>query len=376
MIDPSSNVHTILGSSYGYSGMGGPASAAGIEYPNGVCVDASGNYYVSDNYADAAYEVNGTTGIITNVCGHGAQGCTGDGGPGGAATMELPMGVAVDASGNIYIADYGNNRIRKVNAATGIVTTLTGGIYGFSPNGTPASTCAWSSIQGVCVDGAGNVYISDAGNHVVRMISASGLVRTVAGDGSAGYSGDGGLAFEAKLSSPAGLYINSARHLFICDQNTNVVRVVDFTTDKIYTLAGTGTGGFSGDGGDPTAAQLFAPTGVWQDGTGNIYIADAGNQRIRKIVGSAYRQVTQITEPTDNQFKIYPNPSAGTFIIDAGQALANATIEVYNMVGEKVYTGAVSNQMASITIDQPSGIYNIVLASAATRTVQQIMIQR
>ena len=368
------NVSTVAGTTCTYimSGMGGLATHAHLIYPNALAFDAAGNYYASDWFADAAYKVTVSTGDITNICGHDSQGCSGDGGFAPDATMEIPGGIAVDAAGNIYIADHGNSRIRKVDALTSIVSTIAGAGSG-GVDGVPAVSASFGSINGVCVDHAGNVYISDAGFHTVRKIDNSGIVRTIAGNGTAGYSGDGGSALSASLMNPSGLFINSNGMLFICDDQSNCVRVVNINTGVINTLAGNGSYGFSGDGGLPTAAMLAGPTGVWQDAAGSVYIADQGNNRVRKVTGAtAYYRTTGINNLTGNEVSIYPNPSAGTFTVATN---GTGTIDVFNMTGAKVFTGTIDEQ-ATFTLNEPAGVYSAIIKTDAGTSAQKITIVR
>ena len=371
------NISTVAGTSvtYAMTGMGGPATAAEIIYPNALTIDAAGNYYASDWWADAAYKVDISTNYITNICGHHVQGCTGDGGDGPMATIAIPGGISLDNAGNVYIADYGNNRIRKLNAATNIVTTIAGGISGPALNGVPAITAGFGQINGVCVDHLGDIYISDAGNHCVRKIDHMGLIRTIAGNGTPGYTGDGGSSLEAELNNPGCLFINASGDLFICDDVSNVVRVMNVSSGIIHTLAGTGAMGFSGDGGAATSATLNQPTGVWQDAAGIIYIADAGNNRIRRITGSAYK-TTGATKLTENNAHIFPNPSTGTITIQTSSVPDNGSFDVYNVVGEKVYAGTISEQQTTISINQPAGVYTIVLKTATGSTTEKVTIAR
>ena len=362
------NISTVVGTGVmGYAGMGGLATAAQMEYPNAICFDRYGNYYISDNYADAAYRVDGATGMINNICGHGAQGSSGDGGPGSLARMAIPFGIAVDPAGNQYIADYGNNELRKVNAITGIVTTIAGSIPALG---------SFSQINGVCTDNNGNVYVSDAGSHhCVKRIDYTGAITTIAGNGTAGYTGDGGPALSAEMRGPGCLFINSSFHLFICDADANVVRVVDLGTGIIHTLAGTGIAGFSGDGGSPALAQLQGPTGVWESASGDIYIADASNNRIRKIVGSGYK-TTGTNAVSENNVSVFPNPSNGTFTIQTNSIPDNGSFEVYNLTGEKVFAGTISQQQTVVTIEQPAGVYTILLRSASGMSSHKVTISK
>jgi len=357
------------------SSMGGLAIDGILTEPDAIFVDHSGNIFFTDWYNDAAIKIDAATSHIANICGHEDQGCDGDGGLARLATMEIPGGIWVDNSGNVYIADYGNNRIRKVDAATSIVNTIAGGVWGPAVSGVPAVSAAFGQINGVCVDNYGNVYIADAGNHCIRKIDHAGLVRTIAGSGVAGNSGDGGAALSAKLNNPGCLFINAAGDLFICDDANNNVRVVNVNTGIINTVAGTGAMGYTGDGGLPASAALNQPKGVWQDAAGAIYIADQGNAVIRKITGSAYK-TTGTNTLTENNVSIFPNPSTGTFTVQSNTIPDNGTIEVYNVVGQQVYTTTIDQQQTVVSLNQPAGVYNVVINTNGGRITEKVTIAK
>ena len=222
-----------------------------------------------------------TNGIITTVAGDGPQGDSGDGGQATSAQLSNPSGVAVDAAGNLYIADSGNHRIRKV-AANGIITTVAGnGSYGYSGDGGRATSAQLAAPWGVAVDAAGNLYIADTNNGVIRKVAASGIITTVAGNGSHGYSGDGGPATSAQLNSPSGVAVDAAGNLYIADYGNYRIRKV--ATNGIITTVAGNYYGYSGDGGPATSAQLTFPWGLTVDATGNLYVADLSNNAIRLL---------------------------------------------------------------------------------------------
>jgi RHS repeat-associated protein len=269
----------------GYSGDGGPATSAQLSSPLAMAFDTNANLYIADG--NVVRKVTASTGVITTVTGTGTAGGTGDGGPATSATMNGPSGIAVDTAGNIYIADGWNALIRKVTASTGIITAIAGnGMTGYSGDGGAATSAQLGNSLGLAVDGAGNIYIGDSDNNVIREIAAStGIITTIAGNGTAGYSGDGGAATAAELSWPYGITLDSAGNLYIADVSNNVVRMVNASTGIISTVAGNGTPGFSGDGGPALDAQMYCPNVVAVDAGGNFYIADEGNNRVR-MVGS------------------------------------------------------------------------------------------
>jgi uncharacterized protein (TIGR03437 family) len=288
-------------------------------------------------------------GIITTVAGNGPS-CgefpcgnfSGDGGPATSASLFSPYSVAVDASGNLFIADEGNNRIRKVSAS-GIITTVAGngpscaGIAcgGFSGDGGAATAASLNSPYGVTVDASGNLFIADTENNRIRKVPADGMITTVAGDGPScgqssyncgGFSGDGGPATSASLFTPWGVTVDAFGDLFIADVSNSRIRKVS-ASGIIMTVAGNGTGEFSGDGGPATSASLLAPTGIAVDASGDLFIADSGNERIRKVSASV-----TAAAPSINSGGIVPVDSTvatiqpGEWVSIYGSNLASSTM--------------------------------------------------
>lgn len=220
-------------------------------------------------------------GVITTVAGMGTPGFSGDGGNATQALLNSPSSLAVNSTGTIYIADEGNGRIRRV--AGGVINTVAGnGAFSFSGDGGPASSALLDRVPSVAVDASGNMYFADYGNHRVRKI-AGGRITTVAGTGAAGFSGDGGSATSASLNSPTGVALDAAGNLYIVDSGNQRVRKV--TANTIATVAGNGTAGYCGDGGPPLSAMLYNPTSVAVDSAGALFIAETGSQRIRRVSG-------------------------------------------------------------------------------------------
>jgi trimeric autotransporter adhesin len=278
--------------SLSFSGDGGPATSAQLSvWPSSVAVDGEGNLFIADTGNRRIRRVS-TAGIITTVAGDGTLGnsFSGDGGPATDARLHLGelysgihSSVTVDGEGNLFIADAGNNRIRRV-APSGIITTLAGnGTKGFSGDGGAATSAHLNGPQGVAVDGAGNLFIADTGNNRVRTVSPAGIVTTLAGDGTSGFSGDGGPATSAQLKEPSSLAMDGAGNLFIADTLNQRIRRVS-PSGIITTMAGGGTlHGSSGDSGPATSAQLNHPTAVAVDSAGNLFIADSSAYRIRRV---------------------------------------------------------------------------------------------
>ena len=279
-------ITTVAGKGWSdYSGDGGPATSAGLKYPRGIAVDASGNIYIADANADRIRMVTKSTGIITTVVGNGIQGFSGDGGPATSASMYYPNGVAFDASENMYIPDLYNNRIRMVTKSTGIITTVAGnGIQGYTGDGGPATSAGLYLPYGIAVDASGNIYIADALNERVRMVTkSSGIITTVAGNGIQGYAGDGGPATSAGLYYPNCVAVDASGNIYFSDGSTDRVRKVTKSTGIITTVAGNGIKGYSGDGGLATSASFNGPYCFAVDASGTIYIPDIYNNRVRIV---------------------------------------------------------------------------------------------
>jgi Putative Ig domain/NHL repeat len=278
----------------GYSGDGGPANLARLYQPWSVAVDGSGNVFIADFYNSRVREIVKATGTIVTVAGTGVTGYSGDGGPATAAKLYWPTGVAVDAGGNLFIADLYNGRIREVVKATGNIITVAGNGTGTdSGDGGPATSAGLSSPQAVAVDASGNIFIADgSGNRVREVVKATGNIVTVAGTGTLGYGGDNGPATAALLYDPTGVAVDAGGNLFIADSGNERVREVVQATGTIITIAGNGGYGYSGDGGLATAAKLANPYGVAVDGSGNVFIADASNYRIREVAQASGAIVT------------------------------------------------------------------------------------
>ncbi len=275
----------------GYSGDGGPATSALLSSPWGIAFDSTGNLYLSDAGNNVIRKVSAADGTISTVAGiQGESGYNGDGIPAAAAWLGYPLGLAFDSADNLYIADYQNNVVREVSAETGYISTVAGipQIPGCSGDDGPAINAGLGGPTGVALDPQGNLYIADYADHLIRQVLAgSGIISTAAGSPcSAGYSGDGGYAFGAQLNGPTDVKVDAAGNLFIADIGNAIIREVSASTGNINTVAGTPqAAGFGGDGGPATSAQLYGPYGIGLDSNGNLYIADALNEVVREVGG-------------------------------------------------------------------------------------------
>ncbi len=331
------DIQTVAGTgTAGFTGDGALATQAELDQPSGVWVDASGNIFLTDSLNNRVREVTATNGFIQTIAGDGSG--DGDGGPATSGLLDAPFGVAVDGTGNLFIADTADSAIREVVAATGNITTVAGTfIAGFdgdglainvdlnNPNGVfvdgsgdifiadSQNNAIREVIDGdlttvvgesdgvltnvlnyptaVFVDGSGNIFIADSGNNVIEKVASvvvegTPALTVVAGTGTAGFTGNGGPATSAELDAPSGVFVDSSGNIFIADSLNSVIREVVAATGNIETVAGNGTAGFSGDTGPATSAQLDYPTGVFVDNSGNIFIADSNNNAVREVLAS------------------------------------------------------------------------------------------
>ncbi len=361
---PSGHITTLAGGAT-FTGDGGDAAGAVLAGPEQVVVDSAGNVLVADTGNHRIRKVDALTGLITTVAGNGRFGLTGDGGPAVAASFTFPAGVAIDAAGNILVADTGNSRIRRIDADTATITILAGSRTGFSGDGGPAVEASLNAPRAVAIDPELKVWVADSSNHRIRRIDTDGTIATVAGNGSAGFGGDGVPATDTSLNSPRGLSFDASGRLIIADTFNHRVRMIDEDgvirtvigggegglsfpravvvdergrmliadsgghrivrsepSGKITVLIGTGLPGFAGDGSLAREARVFSPAGVAVDGGGNILVADTGNHRVRRVA---------IEELRPSPFGLSPGPRivrtlAGTgmpgFLGDGGPATA------------------------------------------------------
>jgi trimeric autotransporter adhesin len=296
----SQTISTVVGNGFigqiGYNGIAGTSQEC---YPLSVSVDSSLNVYYSDAVTQQIFELSHATGTVTLIAGQfigngwpvGAYG--GDGGQAKLAFFNNPQGIAVDDSFNIYICDEFNFRVRKIFHTSGVIQTIAGtGVSGFSGDGGLATAAKLGSPYAIALDDSGNVYINDQVNVRIRKIyKSSGKIYTIAGTGKTGYHGDGQGGDSATFNQPEGIALDDSGNVFVADRNNNVIRKIYHSNDSVYTVAGTGVAGFSGDGGLADTATLNSPSSVAVDDSFHLYISDQLNGRIRKVVAGVINTV-------------------------------------------------------------------------------------
>jgi sugar lactone lactonase YvrE len=349
-------ISTVAGNgTQGFSGDGGSATSAQLDSPMGVAVDASGNLYIADTLNNRIREVSAST--ITTIAGTGAAGYSGDGGPATAAELDQPTAIAVDSRGNIYIADTNNNRIREMNG--GNISTVAGdGQQAFSGDGGPATAAALDSPTGVAIDASLNIYIGDTGNQRVRMVaSASGAISTIAGTGAEGFTADG-PALSAALSNPSGVYVDSSGTVYVADSDNERIRAI--SGGNITTIAGDGAEGFTGDGGAATSASLDTPRAVIAMG-GFVLFSDTLNNRVRIVSSGNINTIAGIPS-TSSESLILGSATTATYgtgsltaTFSNGVLTATGTVTFYDIVGAN-----------STTIGQASLTANVATISTGT----------
>ena len=333
-IDPAGKISTYVGNGVpGFAVDFGPPAGAELNTPEGVAVDSAGDVFIVDTLNSRVRQLSPGGNIFT-YAGNGNSSYFGDGGPAYRAAINHPIGVAVDAAVNVYIADTLDNAVRKVN--NGTITTLAGfGTPGFSGDGGPATAAKLQSPSAVAVDAAGDVFVADTGNHRVRKIDPLGVITTVAGNGDTTFGGDGGQATAASLSGPRGVAVDGAGNLYIADTGHNRIRKVT-PGGIISTIAGNGTCCYSGDGGSAGTAQLNAPWGLWLDARGTLYIADSGNNAVRMLqqVSSA-QQISAVTNAATN---LTGQVAPGELVVIYGTGLGPSSTTLFQASNGQVGT--------------------------------------
>jgi uncharacterized protein (TIGR03437 family) len=341
----------------GFAGDGSAAGSAQLNGPQGLATDSAGNLYIADTQNHRVRKV--ANGAISTVAGSGTAGFAGDGGAATSAQLNAPFGVAVDAAGNLYIAEFSNNRVRKVSASGNISTLAGNGISGFSGDGGQATSAELNGPQSVAVDSAGNVYIADSANNRVRRVAPNGVITTVAGTGSSGVSGDGGLAVNALVGNPVALATDSVGNVYIADGSARVRKL--FLSGIITTIAGAGTRGYSGDGGSASKALLNGPSAVALNAGDSVYVADTFNNAVRllQFAGGG----TLVSAVTNGASLLNGPVAPGEVIVIWGSGLGPTTLVQYQ---------ADANGLVPTTLGGTSVFVNGVLAPLLYTSANQV----
>ena len=416
-------ITTIAGNgTMGFSGDGGPATAAEMAAPNGICSDTAGNIYVADEINNCVRKIS-TTGIITTVVGIGSGGFSGDGGSATAAELNQPTGVAFDVTGDMYVADYMNVRIRKVDHATGIITTIAGnGTAALAGDGGPASAASFSGPcclaifrqllyvsdiqdnrvrvinlstgiittvagngattyagdgmpataahivfpQGICVDTFGDLYIADNGGSIRKVDHSTAIISTVAGTWTSAFYGDGGPATAAGVNGPDAVVVSKSGDIYLIDYQDNRIRKVDHITGIINTIAGDGSFAYGGDGGPASASKIRDSRGMCLDPQGNLFFGDQTSvvRKIELYVADTTDTTTHashvgLLESTQQTVLIYPNPATNDVSISISSSFQPVVFNVINIMGQNVLTGSLASNGHFSVKDFPSGVYTI-----------------
>ena len=391
-VSPTGIISTVAGNGIaGYSGDGGLAVSASLSSETGLALDPAGNLYIADAHNMCVRRVT-PSGIISAFAGTcGVQGSSGDGLAATSATLNVPASVMF-ASGNLYIADSSNQRIRKVSS-NGTITTIAGSsnsiLPGFSGDGGQATNATLAYPLGMAMDGLGNLYFADAGNNCVRRIAPNGVITSVAGNGNAagGFAGDQGQATGAKLNTPEDVAIDVAGNLLIADYENNRIRKVMISSGVISTIAGITGNGFSGDGGPATQAELNFPWGVTTDATGDVYIGDRVNNRVRIVYESVTGTPTLTANSTVNAASLSQGAIAPGMIVAISGAnfatsvqsastmplptvLGNTSI-TFNGVAAPLFSVSASQIYAQAPFNLPAGVASIQVSQGSALSAAQ-----
>jgi hypothetical protein len=337
---------TIAGNgSPGFGGDGGAATSAILHRPLFVAIGKHDDLFFTDAQNNRVRKIDAATGVITTIAGNGIGGYAGDGLPATNAELNSPSGICIDTFGNLYISDQSNYRIRKVDIS-GYITTICGtGVWGIGTDGGLADTTQIGLVNGICSDNYNNIFITD-GDRIRKIDAITGVISTYAGNGVSGNAGDEGPALAAQLMDPYAITFDRVQRLYIACMYGSVVRVVD-SSGVIHRVAGNGTAGFSGDGGVDTAARVNLPEGIAADACGNIYFCDLGNNRIRKVT---YPPI--LTTPTISLSSASSYPAGSTVTVTATVGSAGSSYIIHWLNHGIEFT---TTTVPSVTYTKPPG---------------------
>ncbi len=379
-IDTAGIITTIAGTGTGgFNGDNQLATAAELYQPNGIAIDTFGNIYIADGINNRIRKIDIATGIITTFAGNGNPGFSGDSGLATAASLHVPSSICFDKRGNLYIGDDVNFRIRKVNTS-GIITTVAGtGIAGYVNDSGIATVAQCIPETGICIDYMGNLYIA-SGNQVVLKMDTTGIITTITGDTSLYmYNGDGILAIQAHLT-PSFLAIDSGL-LYISDALNNRIRKID-ANGIIHTVAGNGLAILGGNGGIADSASFDGPSGIAFDNCGNLYIANVNTPRIRKVTFDTSCHLSSVdtnlkinTISSNSSINIYPNPANKIITVTSTNKINN--VAIINMLGQTLYNREYNNDKIEVDISKyASGVYYLQITDiSGSKEVKKIVKQ-
>ena len=369
-IDAQTQIISLYAGSYqgGVGCDGCPATSAKLNHANAIAFDKQGNLYIADWGTGRIRKVDAVTGIMTTYAGNSTLGYSGDGGPATSAQLRKPMDIAFDANDNLYKADEFYH-IRRVDRQTGIITTIAGdGTLGSWNNGDLAVSSRIGAGRGICVDFIGNIYFTDPNSRRIGKIDTQGILSVYCGTGTAGLAGDGGPAVNAQTYASVRLRMDSQNNMYFGDGG-RVIRRIDYSTGMITRVAGNGGSGFSGDGGPALDAHFHGIWSVFVDRNNNAYIADALNYRIRKISGV----VSVAPSPEILACEIFPNPSNGLFTVQSSDKIE--LLQVRNLTGQIVYESNPLTPSARVDLsNHPAGIYLVTVVNGSVVISKKIII--
>ena len=375
-------ITTVAGTGFGsgtghgdFTGDGAAATAAKLSFPTGVAVDKIGNIYIADQKNNRVRRVD-TSGTISTVAGNGGAAYTGDGAAAASAQLSGPTRVVLDTFGNIYIADAGNNAIRKIDVTTGNISTIAGtGVAGYNGDAVPANTSQLNNPMDVAVNDSGYVFIADTYNNRIRKVDLYGVITTVAGNGIPGYAGDGGPAPASVIYYPSGIVIDDSSRVYFSQLGDSHVRKIELN-DTISTIAGADSAGYNGDNRPATTARVWFPQGLALRANGDLFIADEGNNRIRLITTTEL--AVNNVKTVDAGVAVYPNPSAGVFTVNVVSAVIGdqAQVIITSVTGKRVFTAAaLTNQPFDVHLNEPPGMYFLTAVTAAGVSSGKLIVQ-